>query len=74
MNDFVATVVRGLGTGSIYALLALGFVIVYKSMRVISFAQPAFMMAGGVLVSHLVLSMNFFLAVLVSLLLTALLG
>ncbi len=74
MNDFVATVVRGLGNGSIYALLALGFVIVYKSMRVISFAQPAFMMAGGVLVSHLVLEMNFFLAVVIALLLTGLLG
>ena len=74
MNDFVATVVRGLGSGSIYALLALGFVIIYKSMRVISFAHRAFMMAGGVLVSHLVLSMNFFLAVGLALLLTALLG
>ncbi len=74
MNDLVATVVRGLGNGSIYALLALGFVIVYKSMRVISFAQPAFMMAGGVLVSHLVLEMNFFLAVVIALLLTGLLG
>ena len=53
VNEFVATVVRGLGNGSIYALLALGFVIVYKSMRVISFAQPAFMMAGALLVSYL---------------------
>lgn len=74
MNEFVATLVRGLGQGSIYALLALGFVIVYKSMRVISFAQPAFMMTGALLVSYLVLSMNFFLAVVVALLLTALLG
>jgi branched-chain amino acid transport system permease protein len=74
VNEFVATVVRGLGNGSIYALLALGFVIVYKSMRVISFAQPAFMMAGALLVGYLVLSMNFFLAVGVALLLTALLG
>jgi branched-chain amino acid transport system permease protein len=74
VNEFVATLVRGLGNGSIYALLALGFVIVYKSMRVISFAQPAFMIAGATLVSYLVLSMNFFLAVVVALLLTALLG
>ena len=74
MNEFVATVVRGLGNGSIYALLALGFVIIYKSMRVISFAQPAFMMAGALLTGYLVLSMNFFVAVLVALLLTGLLG
>ena len=37
-----------------YALLALGFVIIYKSTRVISFAQPALMLAGAVLVSYLV--------------------
>jgi branched-chain amino acid transport system permease protein len=74
MNELVATIVKGLGNGSIYALLALGFVIIYKSMRVISFAQPAFMMVGATLVSHFVLQMNFFLAVLVGLGLTALLG
>ncbi|WP_328994974.1 branched-chain amino acid ABC transporter permease [Kribbella sp. NBC_01245] len=74
MNDFLATVVRGLGNGSIYALLALGFVIIYKSMRVISFAQPAFMVAGATLVSHLVLRMDFWLALIIALLLTGLLG
>lgn len=74
MNDFISTVVKGLGNGSIYALLALGFVIIYKSMRVISFAQPAFMMVGATLVSYLVLHLNFFLALLIALALTALLG
>ena len=53
MTDFVEGVLRGLGTGSVYALLALGFVIIYKATRVISFAQPALMLAGVVLVSHL---------------------
>ena len=74
MSELVESLLRGLGTGSVYALLALGFVIIYKATRVISFAQPAFMMAGAVLVSHLVLELNFFLAVVVALLLTALLG
>src|SRR5262245_43580524 len=53
---------RGLGIGSVYALLALGFVIIYKSMRVISFAQPSFMLAGAVMVSYLVGPLGFFLA------------
>jgi branched-chain amino acid transport system permease protein len=74
VNEFVNTVMKGLGNGSIYALLALGFVIIYKSMRVISFAQPAFMMVGATLVTYLVLEMNFFLALVVALALTALLG
>jgi branched-chain amino acid transport system permease protein len=74
MSELVQSVVRGLGQGSIYALLALGFVIVYKSMRVISFAQPAFMLAGAVLVSYLVTAVDFFLAVVVAVALVAALG
>jgi branched-chain amino acid transport system permease protein len=65
MNQFLTAVAGGLGVGSIYALLALGFVIIYKSMRVISFAQPAFMLAGAVLVSYLSPSIGFVPAVVV---------
>ncbi len=54
MTSFLAAVADGLGRGSVYALIALGFVIIYKSSRVISFAQPGFMIAGVVLVTHLV--------------------
>ncbi len=54
MTEIVQILSRGLGIGSVYALLALGFVIIYKSTRVISFAQPAFMLAGAVLVTYLV--------------------
>lgn len=59
MTQFLGAVAGGVGLGSIYALLALGFVIIYKSMRVISFAQPAFMLAGAVLVSYLSPSIGF---------------
>jgi len=74
VNELLQSLVRGLGTGSVYALLALGFVIIYKSTRVISFAQPALMLTGAVLVSYLVLEMNFYLAVVVAAMLVALLG
>ncbi|MEG9225144.1 branched-chain amino acid ABC transporter permease [Aeromicrobium sp. Sec7.5] len=53
MTGFLTAVSGGLGQGSIYVLLALGFVIIYKSMKVVSFAQPAFMMSGAILVSYL---------------------
>ncbi|HEX7304397.1 branched-chain amino acid ABC transporter permease [Lentzea sp.] len=66
MDEFLQSLVRGLGTGSIYSLLALGFVIIYKSTQVISFAQPAFMLAGAVLVSYLAPAVSFFGAVLVA--------
>lgn len=74
MTELLQTIVRGLGQGSVYALLAMGFVIIYKSMRVISFAQPAFMLTGAMLVSYLAIEMNFFLAVVVATVLVALLG
>lgn len=62
MTDVVQILSRGLGTGSVYALLALGFVIIYKSTKVISFAQPAFMLAGAVLLTYLVGPLGFFVA------------
>jgi branched-chain amino acid transport system permease protein len=63
MSDAVQMLSRGLGLGSVYALLALGFVIIYKSTRVISFAQPAFMLTGAVIVTYLAGPVGFLLAV-----------
>ncbi|MEV0306994.1 branched-chain amino acid ABC transporter permease [Nonomuraea fuscirosea] len=71
MKGLLETVIRGLGNGSVYALLALGFVIIYKATRVISFAQPALMLAGAVAVSYLARVTGFYLAVLLSALLIA---
>ncbi|MQA09060.1 MAG: branched-chain amino acid ABC transporter permease [Pseudonocardiaceae bacterium] len=74
MIEFLQGVAGGLGDGSVYALLALGFVIIYKSTRVINFSQPAFMLAGAVLVSYLVGPLGFYLAVAVGVLVTAMLA
>lgn len=54
MINMLEAVADGLGRGSVYALIALGFVIIFKSSHVISFAQPGFMIAGVVLVTYLV--------------------
>lgn len=53
MSELLESLFRGLGIGSAYALLALGFVIIYKSTGVVSFAQPSLMIAGAVVVSYL---------------------
>ncbi len=74
MTQALEIISRGLGNGSIYALLALGFVIIYKATRVISFAQPDLMMAGAVLVSYLVVPFGFNLAVVLAAIGIALLG
>lgn len=52
MQGFLQAVVNGIGQGAIYALLALGFVMIYKATKVISFAQPALMVLGGLIGYH----------------------
>lgn len=52
MTTFLQALVNGFGQGSIYALLALGFVMIYKATKVISFAQPALMVIGGLFSYH----------------------
>jgi branched-chain amino acid transport system permease protein len=74
MTDLLEAVSRGLGIGSVYALLALGFVIIYKATRVISFAQPALMLAGMVMVTYLVKNIGFWAAMAVAAVLTGLLA
>ncbi len=74
MDELLESVIRGLGRGSVYALLALGFVIIFKATRVISFAQPAFMLAGAVMVTYLVGPLGFWGALAGATVLTALLA
>jgi branched-chain amino acid transport system permease protein len=40
-------VVSGLATGCVYALIALGFVLIFKATDVVNFAQGEFVMASG---------------------------
>ena len=44
---FIQQLLNGLANGFVYALLALGFATVYRSMRLINFAQGNFFMAGA---------------------------
>jgi len=47
MEMFGIALIEGIVTGSIYAIVALGFVLIYKSTRVINFAQGELMMVGA---------------------------
>ena len=47
MEDLVASIFRGLGQGSVYALLAVGFVVIYRATDVVNFAQPTLMIIGA---------------------------
>ncbi len=47
MELFFQLVLNGLVIGSIYALVGLGFVIIYKSSSILNFAQGEFLMLGA---------------------------
>ena len=47
MSFFIQLVANGVVVGGIYAMVALGFVLIYKSSRVINFAQGEFLMVGA---------------------------
>ena len=47
MEFFLQLVLSGLVVGSIYALVGLGFVIIYKSSSILNFAQGEFLMLGA---------------------------
>jgi branched-chain amino acid transport system permease protein len=47
VSFFLQLVVNGIVVGGIYAMVALGFVLIYKSSRVINFAQGEFLMIGA---------------------------
>ncbi len=45
--EFVQALISGISIGCIYALVALGFVLIYKATEVINFAQGELMMVGA---------------------------
>ena len=47
MDVFIQLVVAGLVVGSVYAMIALGFVLIYKSSSVINFAQGEVLLMGA---------------------------
>ena len=47
MDIFLQLIVSGIAVGGVYALIALGFVLIYKATSVINFATGEFMMVGA---------------------------
>jgi len=54
MTDFLQTALSGLSTGALYALIALGFTIVFNATKVTNFAHGEFVMMGGLISAALV--------------------
>lgn len=76
MSDFLQFVVAGLSLGSIYALICLGFVVVYRASGVLNFAHGGLVVLGAYLTYQFgaVNGLPFGVAVLLAMALVALLG
>ena len=76
MTIFLQATAEGLALGAVYSLVAIGFVLIYKSMDVLSFAQPALAVVGAAIISSLAVDRGvpFWLAFVLGILLTGLLS
>lgn len=74
--EVLQLLITGLAVGSIYALVALGFVLIYTAVNVVNFAQGDFAMIGAYFMVSLVLGAHFpwWLALVASVILTGISG
>jgi branched-chain amino acid transport system permease protein len=71
MTTFVQMTLNGLALGSVYALMALGFTVIFRTAGAMNFAQGSVMLVGGLVVARLHHSIGFWGAVAVAALATA---
>lgn len=71
MNQFLSLLLNGLSLGAIYALIALGFVIIFKASEVVTFMQGSLLLLGAYLMARLSEPIGFWPAVAVGIVGTA---
>ena len=73
---FIQIAFAGIALGCIYALIGMGFSIIFKASEVINFAQGELLLVGAYIVSSLVFDwhLNFILALMLGVLATVLIG
>ena len=76
MQLFMQQLINGIALGSIYALVALGYTMVYGTIKLINFAHGDIYMVGAFFGYYLVsvLQMNVYLAMIVAMFFCAILG
>jgi branched-chain amino acid transport system permease protein len=55
---YFTTLLKSLALGSVYALIALGFVLIFKATEVVNFSQGALAMVGALFISFMVVDEN----------------
>ena len=71
MTQFLSLLFNGISLGALYALIALGFVIIFKSSEVVSFTQGSLLLLGAYSIARLSEPLGFLPAVLFGLAITA---
>jgi branched-chain amino acid transport system permease protein len=76
MEKFLQLLVSGVALGAIYALIALGFVVIYKATATFNFAQGGFVLLGAYLTYQfaIVWSINFYVSMLLAIVSMALIA
>ena len=74
MNTFLQLTVNGAGRGAVYALLALGFVIIFRATGVVNFAHGSLVLVGGYVVYAMSDNVGFWVAALIGIAAAALLA
>ncbi|MFD3871868.1 branched-chain amino acid ABC transporter permease [Streptomyces sp. NPDC058623] len=74
MTTFLELLLGGLSMGSVYALIALGFVVIFKATEVVNFAHASLLLAGGYVTATLHEELGFWVALLTGVLAAAAVG
>ena len=72
MTQFLSLLLNGISLGAMYALIALGFVIIFKASEVVSFTHGSLLLLGAYSIARLSEPLGFLLAALVGIAITAL--
>jgi branched-chain amino acid transport system permease protein len=76
LTQLIQTLINGVSLAAIYALVAVGFVIIFKSTQVLNFAQPALLLLGALWVTYFttVVGINFWVSLIIAIALSAATG
>lgn len=76
MTTFVTAVIAGLGSGAVYAVIAVSFVVIYRATGILNFAQPGLLIIGTFVSSYAAtdLGLPFYVAVPLAMLVLAAVG
>ena len=59
ISSIIPYLVVGISMGAVYALIALGFMTIFRASKIVNFAQGEFVMMGGFLTNFFIITCHF---------------